>query len=240
MNKYSHQLFLLEELDADISNYQRLIKEETERKNKVEYKLYGSPDSPFYGLKYPSQTKIINYIGDEYNVCGDLLEKIQKILVKKDMDDVLHKYTQSRLCRILNYPLCDRFNEWYELMPHTTHYTKYDVRVIPSRIFDDRYWFGSMASSSCLLGFFGGIAHRLTLKNKADDNYVQSKITKNDLIKILEKFNTPRLLSSAVNYNKSMSKKELYDIVVRNTYTLNDYEKYMMKGVIRPMWTPTN
>ena len=225
MNSYSHQLEALEELDADISNYERLLKEETERKNILKYKLYGSPDSPFYGLKYPSQTKIINYIGDEYNVCGDLLEKIQKILVKKDMDDVLHKYTQSRLCRILNYPLCDRFNEWYELMPHTTHYTKYDVRVIPSRIFDDRYWFGSMASSSWVSN---NCRHRLTLKNKADDKYVQTKITKNDLLQILEKFN--ETVGGLPYYKKSMSKKELYDIVVRNTFTLNDYKKYGTKG----------
>jgi sialic acid synthase SpsE len=63
-----------------------------------------------------------------------------------------------------------------------------------------------------------------------DCKNTQTKITKNDLIKILENFNTPLLLSSGVHYTKSMSKKELYDIVVRNTYTLDDYKKYGTKG----------
>ena len=229
--QYEKQLQKIELEDKRVKDAKELLQKTIDKKKKLEYNLFGSPDSPFYGLKHPSQTKLINYIGDEYNVCGDLLEKIQKILVKKDMDKTLIKYLGSGLCYRIN-PDYKGWKCWQDHM-NSTEYTKFSDKFIPSRILDERYWFGGLASSS-----FQGVCdapagrpfvkncvkHKLTTVNKHKyDKSMFFKLTKADLIKILN--------SCDIKYKSSMSKNELYNLVVSKSYR-KDYQSNRNSVVI--------
>lgn len=222
--QYKKQLQKIEWEDDRVKDYQHSLQKAIDKKKELEYKLYGSPDSPFYGLKYPSQTKIINYIGDKYNVCGDLLEKIQKILVKKDMDKTINYYECSALYNRIN-PDYKGWHCWQALLSET-EYTKFSDTHIPRRKLDERYWFGGLASSS-----FKGVCdsingnrsilkncvkHRLTTVNKHKyDKSMLYKLTKAELIKILN--------DCDIKYKSSMNKNELYNLVVSKSYR-KDYQ----------------
>ena len=73
----------------------KTIEKEKQELAEHRIKLYGKPDTPFYGLKKPSKFKCLNYISEEYNICPDLVGKIQDILIKKDNDKNMDKLKEQ-------------------------------------------------------------------------------------------------------------------------------------------------
>ena len=70
-----------------IKNAKQSLKIVEDEISKYEYKLYGSKDSPFYGLKYPTLFKICEYICDEYKIPYDLMmDKIYHMLMKQQYE----------------------------------------------------------------------------------------------------------------------------------------------------------
>jgi hypothetical protein len=83
---------------------------------------------------------------------------------------------------------------------------------VDHRILDERYWFGGLVSESVGYPFMDPTTykHRITIKNKKEIYPADSKITKANLIKILN--------DSDIKYKSSMSKNELYNLVVSKSY----------------------
>lgn len=169
-----------------------------------EEKIFGkNKESPFYGLKNPSETKIINYIGDKYNVCNDILEIIQKNINKKKMKENI-KNIRKR------YP---SFNG-YQGPIYTECKKKYQVSSkYPMRYKENYYWFGAIRIESYRMPwglFCCNIIPLTTIKNTSKDHYLQNKLTKKHLMKMLDKCN--------IKYKKSSSKEELYRLVISKGY----------------------
>ena len=215
MYPYKKQRISISCGERKIGELEAKLQRKKDEQDKKVYELNGHPDSPFYGLKYPSQTKIMNYIGDKYNVCDDLLEKIQKILVKKDMEKCRREYVYSCICEYIdmdyrNLPwntLMSRRRDWRDYMKGKKISDNYDYRIL-----DERYWFGGFVSESVGYPFMDPTTykHKITIKNKKEIYSADVKLTKANLIKILN--------TCDIKYKSSMSKKELYNLVVSKTY----------------------
>ena len=86
-------------LQGDIDNEEHKIRiltninnERKEKFKKEEEKVYGKPDSMFYGLRHKSKFQILDkYISDKYDVCPDITDMIYECL----HDQLIH-YNQQR------------------------------------------------------------------------------------------------------------------------------------------------
>ena len=76
----------LENIEKEIQKIKILEEQLIQKK----YNIYGSPDSPFYGLKTPSLPKIIEYMCDTYKLPYDLMMNVV-------YDNIMRKYFKIHL-----------------------------------------------------------------------------------------------------------------------------------------------
>jgi len=85
-----------------LSGISNTVKLHQDRFNKLHLEIFGDPGSMFYGLKAPGKSKCISMIGEEYDLCPDLIDMIKDIMIKKYREEMLKNYNTIYPCKIEN------------------------------------------------------------------------------------------------------------------------------------------
>lgn len=101
--KYNRQIKHIDYAEQDIVRQEELIKKTKQDLAQSKIALWGTPGSAFYGLKKPGKFKCLKYISDEYNICPDIMETIQNLVMKKDKDNNMKNYKEQYMNPDFNY-----------------------------------------------------------------------------------------------------------------------------------------
>jgi len=80
---------------ACLNHRKKVLEEQQEKYNELHNQLFGQPTSMFYGLKCPGKFKCIRMIGDEYNICPDLIQTLQDMIINKNRKQMINNYIES-------------------------------------------------------------------------------------------------------------------------------------------------
>ena len=89
--------------EGHLAQQEYLIKKTRQDLAQSKIALWGTPGSAFYGLKKPGKFKCLKYISDEYNICPDIMETIQNLVIKKDKDNNMKNYKEQYMNPDFNY-----------------------------------------------------------------------------------------------------------------------------------------
>ena len=101
--KYNRQIKHIDYCEEHIAQQEDLIKKTKQDLAQSKIALWGTPGSAFYGLKKPGKFKCLKYISDEYNICPDIMETIQNLVMKKDKDNNMDKLKEQYMNPDFNY-----------------------------------------------------------------------------------------------------------------------------------------
>jgi hypothetical protein len=93
--QYNRQIKHIDRCEQKIDQQEEAIKKTRQDLAQSKIALWGTPGSAFYGLKKPGKFKCLKYISDEYNVCPDIIETIQNLVIKKDNDNNIDKLKEQ-------------------------------------------------------------------------------------------------------------------------------------------------
>ena len=181
-------------LMGDIDSVENQIKiltninnERKEKFKKEEEKVYGKPDSMFYGLRHKSKFQILDkYISDKYDVCPDITDMIYECL----HDQLIH-YNQKRRDKTEHLR---RRRELYL----NNNWLSYGSKI--ERLFKVNGYIdlGNIRLRVADLSMF----ERRDLQIMTDYKY----FTKDELMKMCEK--------SCIKYKKSWNKQRLFNLLL--------------------------
>ena len=101
--KYNRQIKHIEYAEGNLAHQEEAVKNTKQDIAQSKIALWGTPGSAFYGLKKPGKFKCLNYISDQYNVCPDIIETIQNLVMKKDKDNNMDKLKEQYMNPDYNY-----------------------------------------------------------------------------------------------------------------------------------------
>jgi len=103
--KYNRQIKHIDFTEEQLAIKEELIKKTKQDLAQSKIALWGTPGSAFYGLKKPGKFKCLKYISDQYNVCPDLMETIQNLVIKKDKDNNMEKLKEQYMNPRFDYKI---------------------------------------------------------------------------------------------------------------------------------------
>jgi len=210
--KYKTQLLSIDNAKEHVRRHQEYV-------DKYEYKLYGSKDSPFYGLKYPTLFKICEYLCDEYKIPYDLMmDKIYDIIMKNQYEsafkfiDFNNRFTYDTWYGAV-FPYSRQSKYWNEERNFRGFKGRTGVRPqehlyigsLPYRTRQAMYDYGTR---SCIVSDITYKSKKQVSDEGIGTTFYVNTITKQKIIEELNKI--------GIKYRLNMKKEELMKLLVKN------------------------
>tara|TARA_R110001632_G_scaffold230091_1_gene367127 strand:- start:117 stop:707 length:591 start_codon:yes stop_codon:yes gene_type:complete len=188
INKQRYHQNDIDNVECQIRNLNNINNQRKEKFKKENEKIFGKPDSMFYGLRHKSKFQILDkYISDEYDVCPDIIDRIYECLKKKLINDNQDRFYKTELLKNRREQY---LNTTYYISPRFEHI---------ERLFkvNDYIDLGNIRLRVC-----SGWWQRTTFKIMTD----KYDFTKDELMKMCDK--------SCIKYSKSWNKIKLFNLLL--------------------------
>ena len=193
INKQRYHQNDIDNVECQIRNLNNIKDQKQKKYKKENEKIFGKPDSMFYGLRHKSKFQILDkYISDKYDVCQDVSDLIYECLKKKLINDNQDRFYKTELLKNRREQY---FNTSYYITPRHEHIERLfkvneyiDLGNIQLRVF--AYSNGYLPP---------GASH---FKIQTDYKYW----TKDELMKMCDK--------SCIKYSKSWNKIKLFNLLL--------------------------